>query len=100
MPIELELAGANAKKKAGGCGCGCSGHEPEELIAADLPRVLRHGAIIGGITSMRPEREVVVVFDHDPKPLLMQLERTAPGAVEVSYLAQGPQTWRVNFRRR
>ncbi len=99
MAITLDLAGANAKKQHGGCGCGCSTGSPE-LALASIPKVMRSGAVIGGLTSLKPEQQVVLVADHDPAPLLSALGRVAPDAFDVDYLEQGPQTWRVEVTRR
>jgi uncharacterized protein (DUF2249 family) len=100
MPIEVELAGANAKRKAGGCGCGCSTDDVATLVAHDLPKVIRHGAIIGGLTSLKAGGKLQIVFSHDPLPLLSQLERVAPGELGLEYLARGPVDWRIEFTRR
>ncbi|MEA4945027.1 MAG: DUF2249 domain-containing protein [Propionicimonas sp.] len=99
MAINLELAGSNAKKQRGGCGCGCSDGAPELELAA-IPKVMRSGAVIGGLTSMKPAQQVVLVADHDPSPLLSALNRVAPQTFDVSYLEQGPVAWRVQITRR
>lgn len=100
MATQLNLAGPAAG--TGGCGCGCGGHDgaTPELVAGSLPKVVRHGAIIGGVTSMKPGQKVVLVVDHDPLPLLTQLNRVAPGAVELTYLERGPEVFRLEFTRR
>jgi len=98
MAIDLSLAGST--KAHGGCGCGCSSEETPELLAQSLPKVIRHGAIIGGLTSLKPGRQMVIVFSHDPLPLLTQLNRAAPDAVELEYLERGPEAWKLQFTRR
>lgn len=99
MAINLDLAGANAKRQHGGCGCGCSGSAPELELAA-IPKAMRSGAVIGGLTSLKPAQQVVLVADHDPSPLLSALTRVAPQSFEISYLEQGPDRWRVEVTRR
>ncbi|MFZ0531209.1 MAG: DUF2249 domain-containing protein [Propionicimonas sp.] len=97
MAIEIELA----TKKHGGCGCGCSTSEATpELVAASLPKIIRHGAIIGGLTSMKPGQSLDLVVSHDPLPLLTQLNRAAPDAFDLVYLERGPVTWRLQFTKR
>ena len=60
MATQLNLA--SAPTRHGGCGCGCGGAEATpELLASALPKVIRHGAIIGGLTSMKPGQKVVLV---------------------------------------
>lgn len=99
MAIVLETAGANAKKQHGGCGCGCSGGTPE-LVLSSIPKIMRSGAVIGGLTSLRPGQQVVLVADHSPAPLLSALERVAPDSFTVTPLEQGPEAWRVEVVRR
>jgi uncharacterized protein (DUF2249 family) len=99
MPTQIDLV--TAKKPHGGCGCGCGGSAATpELVAASLPKLVRHGAIIGGLTSMKAGQKIVLVVDHDPLPLLSQLRRVAPDAFDLSYLERGPQTYRLEFTRR
>jgi len=99
MPIDVELAGANAKRQSGGCGCGCSSDETATLVAHDLPKVIRHGAIIGGLTSLKAGAKLQIVFSHDPLPLLAQLDRVAADQFGLEYLERGPQDWRIEFTR-
>lgn len=99
MAINLDLAGANAKKQHGGCGCGCSTGTPE-LALGSIPKVMRSGAVIGGLTSLKSEQQVVLVADHDPAPLLSALGRVAPDSFDIAYLEQGPESWRVEVTHR
>ncbi|MCA0296357.1 MAG: DUF2249 domain-containing protein [Actinobacteria bacterium] len=99
MPIDISLAGAATR--SGGCGCGCSGAESTpELVVSSLPKIIRHGAIIGGLTSMKPGQKLVLVVNHDPLPLLTQLNRVAPDSFDLDYLERGPETYRLEFTRR
>ncbi len=99
MVTQLNLASAPARQ--GGCGCGCGSNESTpELVARSLPKVIRHGAIIGGLTSMKPGQKVILVVDHDPLPLLTQLNRVAPEALDLTYLERGPEQFRLEFTRR
>lgn len=96
-PIDL----ATTPKKHGGCGCGCgttSGATPE-LDVSTLPKIIRHGAIIGGLTSMKIGQQLVLVVNHDPLPLLTQLNRVAPETFDLTYLERGPETFRLQFTR-
>lgn len=96
MAIDITLA--SAEPKAGGCGCGCGTVESTpELAASALPKIIRHGAIIGGLTSMKSGQALVLVVSHDPLPLLTQLDRVAPGAFDLTYLERGPESWRLQF---
>lgn len=99
MATELDLATAPARHGGCGCGCGTTDATPE-LRAADLPKVIRHGAIIGGLTSMKAGQKLVLVVSHDPVPLLSQLNRVAPEAFDLAYLERGPEEFRLEFTRR
>ena len=96
MAIDINL---NEKKpEGGGCGCGCGTPAGvPELQAAALPKVIRHGAIIGGLTSMKSGDSLVLVVSHDPLPLLSQLNRVAPDAFDLEYLERGPEAYRLQF---
>ncbi|MGV8910016.1 MAG: DUF2249 domain-containing protein [Propionicimonas sp.] len=98
MAIQIDLATSPARH--GGCGCGCSGDDATpELLASALPTIIRHGAIIGGLTSMKPGQKLVLVVNHDPLPLLTQLNRAVPDAFALNYLERGPETFRLEFTR-
>lgn len=99
MAIDLDLAGANTRKQHGGCGCGCSDGTPELVLSA-VPKIMRSGAVIGGLTSLRPGQQVVLVADHSPAPLLSALTRVAPDAFDIVPLEDGPSSWRVEVTRR
>lgn len=97
MRSNLELAPRGSS--TGGCGCGCSTDAIPELDVTSLPKIIRHGAVIGGLTSMKSGQQVVLVAPHDPRPLLTQLARTAPDAFTTAYLEEGPQEWRIEVTR-
>jgi len=42
---------------------------------------------------------IVLVNDHDPKPLWYQFEAEYAGAFAWDYLEQGPEVWRVRVGR-
>jgi uncharacterized protein (DUF2249 family) len=39
------------------------------------------------------------VADHNPLPLLAQLEQREPGRFSVSYLTEGPDVWTLHITR-
>ena len=98
MAIQIDLATSPASH--GGCGCGCgTADATPELLASALPKIIRHGAIIGGLTSMKTGQKLVLVVSHDPLPLLTQLNRVAPDSFSLDYLERGPETFRLEFTR-
>jgi uncharacterized protein (DUF2249 family) len=70
-----------------------------ELDARIVPHAIRHATIFGALDAVRPGQGMVLVAPHDPLPLLAQIEERTPGAFSVSYLARGPEAWRLQFSR-
>lgn len=105
-PAESEVDGC-------GCGCGCSHDEaaqppatatdqvgqPEALDVRTLPHGERHEIIFGGLDQLDPGESLVIVNDHDPKPLRYQTQALWPDRFEWSYLQAGPRQWRVAITR-
>lgn len=104
----------------GGCGCGCGhGHSEPEGLEQDrglqigspppdgdsgldvrsLPHGRRHEIIFARLDSLGTGQRLVIVNDHDPKPLRYQTSALWPDRFEWSYLEAGPETWRVAISR-
>lgn len=82
-------------------GCGCEDeHGLPELDARTIPHKVRHGAVIGAFGQVRPGNAMVLLAPHDPKPLLKQLGQIEGDALEVSYLEEGPEVWRLRLGRK
>jgi len=71
----------------------------EELDVRSLPHGRRHDIIFAKLEQLLPGGTVVILNDHDPKPLLYQTEALSPGWYEWSYLEAGPILWRVAITR-
>ena len=87
----------------GGHGCSCGHAETDELPELDaraVPHAIRHATIFGALDAVSPGGGMVLVAPHDPVPLLTQLEERSPGRFAISYVEQGPETWRLRFTRR
>lgn len=103
-----------------GCGCGCADETqgadqapmPLQIVTrpADAPagadldvRTLAHGArheiIFGRLDLLAKGQALVIVNDHDPKPLRYQTAAMWPDRFEWNYLEAGPVTWRVAITR-
>lgn len=81
--------------------CGCGEHD-EDLPALDartIPHAIRHGAIIGALAQVRPGSAMVLVAPHNPIPLLNQIAEQFDGGVEVTYLQEGPEDWKLKLAR-
>ena len=82
------------------CACGCADEELPELDARAIPHAIRHATIFGALGAVKPGGAMVLVAPHDPKPLLAQIAEREGDAIEVSYLEEGPEAWRLKFTRR
>ena len=94
---------ATGQDASAGHGCACGGHDEPgypELDARVVPHAIRHATIFGALGSVQPGHGMVLVADHEPLPLLAQLEQRQPGDFEVSFLERGPEDWRLLFLRR
>lgn len=85
--------------KQGGCGCGHSHTETPVLDARQLAPAIRHGAILGALSSLAPGAQLVLVAPHDPLPLLAQIEQAHGDAIAVEYLDRAPDAVQVQFTR-
>lgn len=97
-PIELKTPDA-AATKASGCACG---HENTSEIVLDvrpIPHAIRHATIFGALGSIAPGFSLDIVADHNPLPLLAQLDEKQPGNFTVAYVTDGPDEWKVRFTR-
>lgn len=109
---ELQLIATTTDESAGACGCGgcgCGGADdapsddatvlPEDLDVRPLAPAQRHARIFEAVGALQPGEAFVLANDHDPKPLRYQLDAEEPGQIEWTYLAEGPEVWRVRIAR-
>ena len=83
--------------------CACGGHDEAglpELDVRTIPHAIRHATIFGALEGLRPGTGLLLVADHNPLPLLAQLEQRAPGGFSVDYRESGPEVWRLELGRR
>ncbi len=57
----------------------------------------RHPLIFGQFDALQPGEAVLLVNDHDPRPLYYQFEDRRPGQFAWTYLQSGPELWRVQI---
>ncbi|GAB3317566.1 DUF2249 domain-containing protein [Haloplanus salinarum] len=67
----------------------------EELDVRDLPPAQRHERIFDAYDALDPGTGVVLVNDHDPKPLYHQFDAEAGPAFRWEYRARDPGEFRV-----
>lgn len=83
-----------------GCGCGEHDEGAPELDVRAVPHKIRHATVFGALEAIPSGGTLILVAPHDPLPLLRQIEARDPGAIEVSYLDEGPEAWRLRLHRR
>jgi uncharacterized protein (DUF2249 family) len=62
-----------------------------------IPHAQRHPLIFKTFDGLQPGQALVLVVDHDPKPVLFELDFVRKGKFTWSYLEQGPEVWRVQM---
>lgn len=87
--------------QGGGCGCGCGGGDATpRLFVRQLPKKIRHGAILGALSSLAPGERMELVAPHEPRGLLRQLAEVAPGAFEMEHVEDpDPEVYVLGFTR-
>ena len=93
MHDQLEAAG-NAEPAS------ASGDASPELDVRRLPHGGgRHEAIFGHLDGLSLGDRLIIVNDHDPRPLRFQLDAAWPDVFAWEYLESGPRVWRVAITR-
>lgn len=59
----------------------------------------RHPLIFGTFSKLLPGEALLLVNDHDPKPLYYQFQAEHGGEFRWEYLESGPDVWRVRIDR-
>ena len=59
----------------------------------------RHSFIFKNFDSLDEGQSLIVVNDHDPRPLLRQFQEKRPEQFRDEYLEAGPSVWRVKITR-
>jgi len=67
------------------------------LDVREIKHAQRHPLIFRTYNALQPGQAFVLVVDHDPKPILFELDFVQKGKFEYSYLEQGPEVWRVQM---
>lgn len=73
--------------------------EPSILDVRHLPARDRHSAIFERLDTLQGHESVLLINDHDPKPLYYRLQAERPGLFAWVYLEQGPEPWGVEITR-
>ena len=64
-----------------------------------LPVPQKHPSIFRAFEGLKSGEAMLLVNDHDPKPLYYQFAAERTGQFEWRYLQDGPEVWKVEIRR-
>jgi uncharacterized protein (DUF2249 family) len=73
------------------------GSNADVIDVRSLAPVQRHAQIFERVGALAPGGRIILVNDHDPKPLYYQLEAEHPNQFSWAYLESGPDVWRVEI---
>ncbi|HET7599344.1 MAG TPA: DUF2249 domain-containing protein [Gemmatimonadales bacterium] len=74
--------------------------QPVELDVRVIPPREKHPAIFRAFDDLASGETLVIINDHDPRPLRYQFMAERPDAFDWEYEAEGPEVWRVRISRR
>ncbi len=67
--------------------------------ARGIAKRFRHAAIFGALDALQPGETMRFVNDHDPLPLLAQLQQRYATSVAINYVAREPGQIVIDFKR-
>lgn len=70
-----------------------------ELDLCLMQRSERHLLVFDAFDRLAVGESFVIINDHDPRPLRMQIAKMREGEMEWEYVEQGPDTFRVRLTR-
>ena len=76
---------------------------PDQIYAFDargIAKRFRHAAIFGALDALQPSERMRFVNDHDPLPLLDQLQARYGEAVTIEYRQRDPGAIVIDFIKR
>ena len=77
-----------------------SSNVPVELDVRVIPPRDKHPTIFRTFDGLEKGQSMILINDHDPRPLRYQLDADHPGTLVWTYPAQGPEIWRVQIDRK
>lgn len=70
-----------------------------ELDLRETPRPERHPLVFAAFDRLAVGESFVIVNDHDPQPLRMQIEQMREGEMGWEYVERGPETFHIRVTR-
>lgn len=74
--------------------------DARQLDVRELPPPQRHALIFQTCGDLGAGDAVLLVNDHDPKPLYYQFQAEYPGRYGWEYVESGPEVWKVRITRK
>lgn len=74
-------------------------NSPVQVDVRPMPPYQRHATIFKTFEDLASGQVMMLINDHDPKPLYYQFAAEMPGKFEWNYVEQGPATWRVEIKK-
>ena len=71
-----------------------------QLDVREIPPREKHPTIFRTFDTLASGQSLVLLNDHDPRPLRYQLAAERPDTFEWDYEAEGPELWKVRISRR
>ena len=65
--------------------------------ARGIAKRFRHAAIFGALRALQPGETMRFVNDHDPLPLLGQLQQAFGSGVSIEYVQRSPEAVVIDF---
>ncbi len=66
--------------------------------ARGIAKRFRHAAIFGALSALQPGEIMRFCNDHDPLPLLAQIQQKYGTAVRIEYISREPGGITIDFR--
>lgn len=84
-------------------------HNCANIISADMrypfdargvAKRFRHAAIFGALDALHPGEVMRFTNDHDPIPLLQQMQQRYGAGIEINYVQREPELIVIDFVRK
>jgi len=73
--------------------------KPVIVDVRQVPPFQRHPMIFDAFEALEDGETMILVNDHDPRPLHYQFLAERAGTFEWTYLEKGPLDWRVEIKK-
>ncbi len=70
------------------------------IDVTQIPHANRHAHIFSSFDNLNSEESIVIINDHDPKPLYYHLQHEKGDCFSWNYLEEGPETWKVEITKK